>query len=311
VSYMHIDNFYKNQDILVFKECYALEKIHGTSAHIRFNREIKILSPTSDVSFSIEVVEHIQFFSGGENHERFVALFNQDDLLAQFKSILPEGAVDVCVYGEAYGGKCQGMSKTYGKELQFIVFEVKIGHSWLAVPDAEEVAKKLGLEFVPYEKISCTIEAIDVERDQSSLVAERRGIFSSMAREGVVLRPLFEVMKNDGTRVIAKHKRPEFAETASKREADPAKRQVLEDAQSIAQEWVTPMRLLHVLDQFPEAEIEKTGDVIRTMVADVVREAGEEIVNTKEARKAIGALAAKLFKAHLRELAVGTVESER
>jgi intein/homing endonuclease len=25
----HLDNLYKNQDILMFKECYALEKIHG------------------------------------------------------------------------------------------------------------------------------------------------------------------------------------------------------------------------------------------------------------------------------------------
>ena len=36
MSYMHIDNLYKNQDILLFKECYALEKIHGTSAGLEF-----------------------------------------------------------------------------------------------------------------------------------------------------------------------------------------------------------------------------------------------------------------------------------
>ena len=34
MAYQHIDNLYKNQDILKFKECYALEKIHGTSASV-------------------------------------------------------------------------------------------------------------------------------------------------------------------------------------------------------------------------------------------------------------------------------------
>ena len=34
MGYAHIDNLYKEQTILMFRECYALEKIHGTSAHI-------------------------------------------------------------------------------------------------------------------------------------------------------------------------------------------------------------------------------------------------------------------------------------
>ncbi len=57
MGYLHIDNLYKNQEILMFKECYALEKIHGTSAHITWN------SPA------------LTYSSGGEKHERFVALF--------------------------------------------------------------------------------------------------------------------------------------------------------------------------------------------------------------------------------------------
>ena len=34
MGYRHIDNLYKNQDILLFRECFALEKIHGTSANV-------------------------------------------------------------------------------------------------------------------------------------------------------------------------------------------------------------------------------------------------------------------------------------
>jgi len=310
MSYMHIDNLYKNQDILDFKECYAMEKIHGTSAHVRFTREIKIPSCVGEEHLSDYpvplVTEKVTFFSGGEKHETFVALFDQEALLAKFKEILPgppQGDVEIYVYGEAYGGKCQGMSKTYGKELRFVAFEVKIGHSWLKVPDAEEVVRKLGLEFVFYNKIPAVMSAIDSVRDADSVQAIRNGMGFGHIREGIVLRPLFEVKKNSGERVIAKHKRPEFTETMTKREVDPTKRQALEDAQAIATEWVTPMRLIHILDQFPGADITKTGEVIKTMVADVVREAGEEIMDSKEARKAIGARAAKLFKIHLQESA--------
>ena len=57
MGYLHIRNLYQDQDILLFKECYALEKIHGTSAHIAWDGELK-------------------FFAGGCNHDRFCALFN-------------------------------------------------------------------------------------------------------------------------------------------------------------------------------------------------------------------------------------------
>ena len=34
MGYLHIDNLYKNQTVLAFRRCFALEKVHGTSAHI-------------------------------------------------------------------------------------------------------------------------------------------------------------------------------------------------------------------------------------------------------------------------------------
>jgi flagellar biosynthesis component FlhA len=77
---------------------------------------------------------------------------------------------------------------------------------------------------------------------------------------------------------------------------DPAKLAVLEAAEAIAAEWVTPTRLEHVLDKLGEVTIADTRTVIAAMVDDVVREAAGEIVDSKEARKAIGAMTARLFK---------------
>ncbi len=73
-------------------------------------------------------------------------------------------------------------------------------------------------------------------------------------------------------------------------------------AEEICDEWVTEMRLTHVLDKFPEAGMEQMGDILRAMVEDVTREAGEEIEQSKEARKLIGKRTAEMFKKRLQKL---------
>jgi hypothetical protein len=236
-----------------------MEKIHGTSAHIRFERRNRISGCVgeehmSDFPPGDSSVEKLTFFAGGENHERFVSLFDMHVLVDRFREIFPEGEVNVTVFGEAYGGKCQGMSKTYGKELRFVAFEVKIDNCWLAVPNAEDVVKKIGLEFVHYDRVATVVEVLDTLRDADSVQSIRNGVGPGHKREGIVLRPLFEVTKSNGARVIAKYKGAEFCETTSKREADPTKRQLLEDAEAIADEWVTKERLRHVLDSMVETE---------------------------------------------------------
>jgi len=282
MGYMHIDNLYKNTEILMFKECYALEKIHGTSAHITWSNE------------------KVSFFSGGTKHSNFILLFDEEALAAKFKELFDDGVI---IYGEAYGGKEQGMSATYGQELKFIVFDVKVGDSWLSVPQAEEVATKLGLEFVDYVKIAAEINAVDEQRDKPSTQAKRNGIEEDKIREGVVLRPLIEATKNNGARIIVKHKRAEFGETKTPREIDPAKLKILEAAVAIADEWVTPMRLAHVLDKLNNpTDMTRTREVIAAMVEDVRREAKGEIEESPAAFSAIAKRTAQLFKTKLNKL---------
>jgi len=279
MGYLHIENLYRTQHILAFRECYALEKVHGTSAHIAW----------SDGA--------LRFFSGGESHERFVGLFDGADLATRFTTL---GHPSVTVFGEAYGGKQQGMRATYGEALHFIAFDVQVGETWLAVPDAAEVVAALGLEFVPYAKGAADLAWLDAQRDAPSVVAVRRGC-GEKAREGVVLRPLFEVTLNNGARVIAKHKRDEFRErTTPQKVVDPAALAVLAKADAIAAEWVTEMRLSHVLQRIPTPHrMEQVPQIITAMIEDVTREAAGEIVDSKEARRAIGKRAAEMFKARV------------
>jgi hypothetical protein len=120
-------------------------------------------------------------------------------------------------------------------------------------------------------------------------------------REGVVLRPLIEVIKNNGDRIIAKHKAAAFEERATPpKVVDAAKVQVLADAQAIAAEWVSEMRLSHVLDKLPQGiGLAQMRDVIVAMTEDVQREAGPEVIWSKEAATAVGRRTAELFKARL------------
>ena len=97
-----------------------------------------------------------------------------------------------------------------------------------------------------------------------------------------------EAFRKDGSRVIAKHKRPEFRETKTPREVDPARVAVMLEAEAIAEEYVTRMRLAHVLQKTPYASERDTGAVIRAMQDDVEREAGGDIVWSKDVAKAVG-----------------------
>jgi hypothetical protein len=283
MGYMHIENLYKCQDILLFRECYALEKLHGTSASLIWKNAM------------------VEYFPGGESLVKFMSIFDDMQLKDRFRAV---GHPEVSIFGEAYGGKCQGMSETYGGAMKFAVFDVKVGDNWLAVPDMADIAKQLGLEVVHYERIKTDLVAIDAQRDAPSIQAIRNGA-GERKREGVVLRPLIEVLTNDGRRVIAKHKREDFSERKTPQAVqDPAKLKVLEDAKAIADEWVTPMRLQHVLDKLPRGiGVEETRTVVEAMLEDVRREAKGEIVDSKEATRAIGRRAAELFKEYVKTAA--------
>lgn len=282
---MHINNLYRDQRILLFRECFALEKVHGTSAHVSWKDG------------------EVQLFSGGEPMLKFAKLFDKEELKVKFLKVV--GDMPCTVFGEAYGGSQQGMRHTYGDQLRFIVFDVKMGeHTWLAVPDMDQVARDLGFEVVPWEKVSTDVAVLDAIRDRPSEVAQRRGCGADKPREGVVLRPPVEVRLNNGERVIAKHKGAAFEERARPPKVDdPSKLQVLTEANAIAAEWVTEMRLTHVLDKLlasgEQLDIRDTPKVISAMVEDVEREAADEIVASKEARAAVGRRAAQLFKARL------------
>lgn len=303
MAYLHIDNLYKNQKILMLSECYAMEKIHGTSAWLSYS-PAEFIDATEFGYSQPNMVEikpsRLNFFAGGGSYDEFVKLFDASTIRTKLDKLTPNK--HTIIYGEYYG-PLQKMGKTYGDKMKFVVFEVRVGGAWLNVPKAEEIANSLGLEFVHYKLIRTTIEEIDAERDAPSEQAKRNGMVASTdrwgfcppIREGIVLRPLEELTLNNGDRVIAKHKRAELKETATHREVSKEALAKIDEAKAIANEWVTIERLNHILDGV-EAKIENTGQVIALMIEDILREADGEIVDSPNARKEISRHTALMFK---------------
>lgn len=292
MGYMHIENLDrpKGQRLLLFREVYGLEKVFGTSACVSWRQGALRLS------------------SYGADRAEFLKFFDQERLADAFKRL---GRDSVDVHGEAYGGKEQGQSGRYGNELRFIAFDVKIGDLWLAVPAAHQVSESLGLEFVPYRKVSTDMDALRALRDEPSEVAQRRGIAKPVDREGIVLHPLIELRANDGERLVAKFKGRMFSERKTFHDSpEGAQRtQALSDAEAIAEEWVTEMRLTRVLQHLravviaapqPPFTVKDSPCVAAVMLADVLREASGEIVESKEAERAIKRRAVALFQAWLK-----------
>lgn len=296
VGYLHINNLAKDDKVLLFKEVWATEKVHGTSAHVSWNPD----------------QQRIVYFSGGASAENFRALFDEAFEERFMKLVDQNGKdIEVVVYGEAYGGKMQGMRLTYGNELRFIAFEVRVGCHWLNFDKVREIAKDLGLEVVPGKVIPATEEALTEYRNSPSEVAVLRGCQDNTdrfgnkppLREGIVIRPLVEMRTNDNSRVMAKFKNPCFSERESRKDADfPSERkQEILKAEAAAKDFTTETRLEHVLDALglKEPTLQDTPKVIKGMVEDILREGAGEVEDSKTLRREIGRISVKLFRQKL------------
>ena len=120
--------------------------------------------------------------------------------------------VDAIVYGEGYGAGIQKGGGDYSPTKKLIVFDVLVdGKWWLAQEDVEDVARKLGLETVPFVG-EMTLE------DATEMV--RAGFPSRLNNgkkqaEGLVGRPVEALFDKKGARLIVKLKTKDFAAPSS------------------------------------------------------------------------------------------------
>jgi hypothetical protein len=292
MGYANIENLYeigttnyKMYSMSLFKQIWATEKIHGTSAWITYKND------------------QLSYHAGGWHKEAFPSLFDGEFLLKKMKEIFGVKQ-PIKLYGEHYGGNIMKMGEIYGG-LGFILFDINVQGVFLSFDKVQILAGQLELDIVEGIVIENTHEAIREYTNRPSTLALNRGLGEHI-REGIVLRPLEEFRRNNDKRVIAKNKTEKYIEYNVPRKKDKSRNtQSIEKSKQVAFTWVNAMRLEHILSKsFPEntATIRDTGTVIREMIADIKKESVGEAVITKDVEKEIGSLTREYFHDYLESI---------
>jgi len=112
----------------------------------------------------------------------------------------------VCLYGEGYGAKIQKGGGNYkSDDVDFALFDVKIGPLWLKRNDVEDIANTFGIKVVPIVGTGTLPKAINIIR--SGVFQSQWGDFLA---EGLVCRPVTELCDRRGDRIITKVKYRDF-----------------------------------------------------------------------------------------------------
>ena len=113
----------------------------------------------------------------------------------------------ISLYGEGYGAKIQKGVNYISNDVNFILFDVKIGKWWLDRESIKDIANKLGISAVPLMGYMTIPEAIEyVKKGFKSTIAENKDYDA----EGLVLKTPCGLLKRGGERLITKIKTVDF-----------------------------------------------------------------------------------------------------
>lgn len=165
------------------------EKINGTNIRILWNgKKINFGGKTDNAQLPVKLLYKLQEIFDDKT-EKFKEMFGEDE---------------ICLYGEGFGAGTAKGSGSYSKNLDFVLFDVKIGEWWLERKNIEDVANKLDLKIVPVIGSGTLSDMVE---------ATRRGFDSrwgNFIAEGIVARPQVELKCRNGNRLITKIKYCDF-----------------------------------------------------------------------------------------------------
>ena len=165
------------------------EKVDGTNIRIHWDGHKVTFGGRTDAA---QIPAHLftelnELFGGTTNEQVFEQKF---------------GEAEVTLYGEGYGAKIQKGGGLYSATPKFILFDVRIGHTWLKRESVEDIAKAFGIEAVPIVFRGTLDDAIAFAKiGFNSLIAEQE-----RESEGMVGTPTCGVLDRMGKRVIVKLK---------------------------------------------------------------------------------------------------------
>lgn len=134
-------------------------------------------------------------------------LFDKEHLMEALNITDETQNCNITLYGEGYGAKIQKGGNYISNDVNFILFDVKVGKWWLDREAIKDIANKLGINAVPLMGCMTIPEAIEyVKKGFKSTIAENKDYDA----EGLVLKAPCGLLKRDGERLITKIKTVDF-----------------------------------------------------------------------------------------------------
>lgn len=179
------------------------EKIDGTNIRIELessgNPEDGIIMSFKGRTDKAVIPEHLL--------TKLNWLFDRERLMEVLNITDETQDCDITLYGEGYGAKIQKGGNYISNDVNFILFDVKIGKWWLDRESIKDIADKLGINTVPLMGYITIPEAIEyVKKGFKSTIAENKDYDA----EGLVLKTPCGLLKRDGERLITKIKTVDF-----------------------------------------------------------------------------------------------------
>lgn len=179
------------------------EKIDGTNIRIELessgNSEDGIIMSFKGRTDKAVIPEHLL--------TKLNWLFDREHLMEVLNITDETQDCNITLYGEGYGAKIQKGVNYISNDVNFILFDVKIGKWWLDRESIKDIANKLGINAVPLMGYMTIPEAIEyVKKGFKSTIAENKDYDA----EGLVLKAPCGLLKRDGERLITKIKTVDF-----------------------------------------------------------------------------------------------------
>lgn len=169
------------------------EKIDGTNIGIVWDgHRVSYQGRTENAQIPAHLVTKlIELFGGPVNEEIFEQKF---------------GEMPVILFGEGYGVKIQ-KGGSYRSDVSFILFDVYLPekHLWLKRDAVEDIAKTFGIDVVPIIFKGTLDDAVKYVKGKP------KSTIGTANMEGLVCRPVVDVLDRMGRRVIVKVKVKDFS----------------------------------------------------------------------------------------------------
>lgn len=184
----------------------ATEKVNGTNMRVELiffpsDSEKRVTMEIKGRTSKAVISEHLL--------NKMHALFDDVGWLEIFPSLMDVLApFPVTLYGEGYGKKILKCGSRYLKDdVNFILFDVRVGNIWLTRESCEDIAEKLHIDMVPYLGEFTLFQAINEVKDGfKSRISEDR----TLDAEGMVLKTKMGLLRRNGEKIITKIKTSDF-----------------------------------------------------------------------------------------------------